>query len=125
MFDDSTARNLESTSETSLKTMTLAHDNHTGGSAVVDAPELAQPSSAEANSAPDATQHDATEHAATHSIEASHHGESAHESSNDPDHESSNQENASAGRADFAVSGRATGFHTDSRRHGAGRESVQ
>ena len=43
MFDDSTARNLES----SLETMTPAHDNHTGGSAVVDAPEHAQPSPAD------------------------------------------------------------------------------
>jgi small subunit ribosomal protein S1 len=114
LFDDSTARNLESTSETSLKTMTPAHDNHTGGSAVVDAPELAQPSSAEANSAPDATQHDATEHVATHSLEASHHDEPAHEdhatshdtsseSSSDSSSESSNQENASAGSDDFAA----------------------
>ncbi len=43
MFDDSTVRNLESSSET----MTTSHDNHTGGPAVLDAPEPAQPSPAE------------------------------------------------------------------------------
>src|SRR5271166_2826109 len=56
VFDDSTARNLES----SLQTMTPAHDNHTGGSAVLDAPEHAQPSPAESlTSAPDVPGHDA------------------------------------------------------------------
>ena len=55
LFDDSTARNLES----SLETMTPAHDTHTGGSAVVDAPEQAQPTRAEPQaSAPDAPQSD-------------------------------------------------------------------
>src|ERR1700689_4947126 len=55
LFDDSTARNLES----SIETMTPAHDNHTGGSVVVDAPELAQPSSAEPlASAPDSREND-------------------------------------------------------------------
>jgi len=55
LFDDSTARNLES----SLETMTPAHDTHTGGSAVVDAPEQAQPTPAEPQaSAPDAPQSD-------------------------------------------------------------------
>ena len=44
LLDDSTARNLDST----LETMTTAHDAHTGGSAVLDAPEHAQPSAAEA-----------------------------------------------------------------------------
>ncbi len=43
LFDDSNARNLDST----LETMTPTHDAHTGGPAVLDAPELAQPSSAE------------------------------------------------------------------------------
>ena len=55
LFDDSTARNLES----SLETMTPAHDTHTGGSAVLDAPEHAQPSTAEPMaSAPDAPEND-------------------------------------------------------------------
>src|SRR5258708_6930852 len=58
LFDDSNARNLES----SLETMTPAHDNHTGASAVVDAPEHAQPSPAEPlASAPDAPEDDALE----------------------------------------------------------------
>jgi small subunit ribosomal protein S1 len=62
LFDDSTARNSDST----LETMTPAHDNHSGGSAVVDAPELAQPSTAELHaSASDAPQseHGASENA--------------------------------------------------------------
>ena len=51
LFDDSNARNLDST----LETMTPANDAHTGGPAVLDAPELAQPSSAEplASAAPE------------------------------------------------------------------------
>ena len=51
LFDDSTARNLES----SVETMTTAHDTHTGGPAVLDAPELAQPSPVEplASAAPE------------------------------------------------------------------------
>src|ERR1035437_3994643 len=43
LFDDTTVRNPEST----IETMTSSNDSHTGGSAVVDAPEQAQPSSAE------------------------------------------------------------------------------
>src|SRR5450631_1767758 len=63
LFDDSTARNLESTSET----MTTAHDTHTGGSAVVDAPELAQPSPVETqSSAPDLHENDVHENEAAH-----------------------------------------------------------
>ena len=44
LFDDSTAHNLDS----SIETMTTAHDTHTGGPAVIDAPEPAQPSPTEA-----------------------------------------------------------------------------
>jgi small subunit ribosomal protein S1 len=67
LFDDSTARNLES----SLETMTPAHDTHTGGSAVVDAPEQAQPAPAEPlASAPDAPQSDAPENSAHESAAA-------------------------------------------------------
>jgi small subunit ribosomal protein S1 len=58
LFDDSNARNLES----SLETMTPAHDTHTGASAVIDAPEHAQPSPAEPlASAPDVHEQDAPE----------------------------------------------------------------
>jgi len=51
VFDDSTAHNPESTTTT----MTSAHDTHTGASAVIDAPEPAQPSPAElqASAAPE------------------------------------------------------------------------
>jgi len=56
LFDDSTARNLEST----LEPMTTAHDTHTGGSAVVDAPEPVQPSPAEQSSAPASHENDAS-----------------------------------------------------------------
>ena len=56
LFDDTTVRNPES----SLETMTPAHDTHTGGSAVVDAPENAQPLPAEPlASAPDASEQEA------------------------------------------------------------------
>src|SRR5580693_8382410 len=47
LFDDSTARNLES----SVQTMTSTNDTHTGGPAVLDAPEHAQHSSADQTSA--------------------------------------------------------------------------
>jgi len=58
LLDDSNARNLES----SLETMTPAHNNHTGASAVIDAPEHAQPSPAEPlASAPDAHGNDTRE----------------------------------------------------------------
>ncbi len=61
LFDDSTARNLDS----SLETMTTAHDTHTGGSAVLDAPEPAQPSAAEPlASAPESRENDARENSA-------------------------------------------------------------
>ena len=58
LLDDSNARNLES----SLETMTPEHDTHTGASAVIDAPEHAQPSPAEPlASAPDAHGNDTRE----------------------------------------------------------------
>jgi small subunit ribosomal protein S1 len=58
LFDDSNARNLDSTTQT----MTTSHDTHNGGSAVVDAPEPVQPSSAEPQaSAPDAAHASAPE----------------------------------------------------------------
>jgi small subunit ribosomal protein S1 len=51
LFDDSTARNLD----TNIETMTPAHESHSGSSAVVDAPETVETSTAEAQaSAPDA-----------------------------------------------------------------------
>jgi len=44
LYDDSTARNLDSP----IETMTNTHDTHNGGSAVIDAPEPVQPSPASA-----------------------------------------------------------------------------
>src|SRR5208282_2906579 len=56
LLDDSTARNLES----SIEPMTSSNDSHTGGSAVLDAPEQAQPTSAEPlATAPDAPKDEA------------------------------------------------------------------
>src|SRR6202795_496577 len=58
LLDDSNPRNLES----SLETMTPEHDTHTGASAVIDAPEHAQPSPAEPQaSAPEVHEHDTHE----------------------------------------------------------------
>jgi small subunit ribosomal protein S1 len=54
LHDDRTARNLDS----NVQTMTPVNDTHSGGSAVVDTPELAQPSPVEA----DASTHDAPVH---------------------------------------------------------------
>jgi small subunit ribosomal protein S1 len=51
LFDDSTARNLDS----NIETMTPAHESHSGSSAVVDAPETVETPTAEAQaSAPSA-----------------------------------------------------------------------
>src|ERR1035441_6280938 len=84
LFDDTTARNLES----SLETMTPAHDTHTGASAVLDAPEAAQPSPAEAiASAPDAPENDAPEN----------------DTRENDLPENSAPENAAAGSDDFAA----------------------
>jgi len=66
LYDDSTARNLE----TSLETMTNANDTHSGGPAVVDAPEHAQPSSAETHSSATDLHEDALEHGAAESSSA-------------------------------------------------------
>src|SRR5260370_11002157 len=84
LFDDSTARNHES----SLETMTPEHDNHTGGSAVIDAHEHAHPSPAgPPASAPDVRESDAPQ------IELP---------QNDAP-ENSTHENAAAGSDDFAA----------------------
>jgi small subunit ribosomal protein S1 len=84
LLDDTTARNLE----TSLETMTTAHDTHAGASAVLDAPEAAQPSPAEAlASAPDAQEIDTRENDAC----------------GDEPPENSGPENATAASDDFAA----------------------
>src|SRR5882762_6144671 len=84
LSDDSNVRNLES----SLETMTPAHDTHTGASAVIDAPEHAQPSAAEpVASAPEVHEHDAHENETPENVA--------------PDN--SIHENAGTGSDDFAA----------------------
>jgi small subunit ribosomal protein S1 len=94
LFDDSNARNLES----SIETMTPAHDNHTGGSVVVDAPELAQPSSAEPlASAPDVRENDVRENNSRENDSRPHEALQNDTSGN------SAHENAAASSDDFAA----------------------
>ena len=89
LFDDSNARNLES----SLETMTPAHDTHTGASAVIDAPEHAQPSAAEPQaSAPEVHEHDAHEN-----------GTRENETPENVGPDNSIHENAGTGSDDFAA----------------------
>src|SRR5271163_4720785 len=102
LFDDSNARNLES----SLETMTPANDTHSGGPAVIDAPEHAQPSPAEATtSVTESHEHDSrgtvSRETAPHD-----HGIAAHDASDNAASESaaeSASESASAGSDDFAA----------------------
>jgi small subunit ribosomal protein S1 len=89
LLDDSNARNLES----SLETMTPAHDNHTGASAVIDAPEHAQPLPAEPlASAPDVHENDVHEN-----------GSRENATSENVAPENTAHENAGAGSDDFAA----------------------
>ncbi len=91
LFDDSTARNLES----SIEPMTTSHDTHTGASAVIDAPEHAQPSSAELQaSTHDANEHGVNEHAAHDHDTHGHESEAA---------ENSGQDSSASGSDDFAA----------------------
>src|SRR3984885_13436770 len=94
LYDDSTARNLES----SLETMTPANDNHTGGPAVLDAPEHAQPSPAETTaSATDNLHHDSPQHDPAHN-------EPAHSDAAQVEvHESTSQDAGSPASDDFAA----------------------
>jgi small subunit ribosomal protein S1 len=102
LFDDSNAPN----SESSLETMTPAHDNHTGGSAVVDAPELAQPSPAETPATtPDARENDSPANANSTSkvrgIDTS--DSSVKRTSTDEEHDDSAHDSGSGGSDDFAA----------------------
>ena len=92
LFDDTTVRNPEST----IETMTSSNDSHTGGSAVVDAPEQAQPSSAEPlASAPDVPENGVPENdIAENDVPGS-------EAPKDPTSET--HENAAAASDDFAA----------------------
>ena len=94
LFDNSNARNLES----SLETMTPAHDTHTGASAVIDAPEHAQPSAAEPlASAPEVHEHD------THENDAHENSARENESPENVAPDNSIHENAGTGSDDFAA----------------------
>jgi small subunit ribosomal protein S1 len=114
LFDESTARNLESSTlesnslesnnvASSLETMTPSHDSHTGGSAVIDAPEHAQPSPAETTtetmtSAPVEHAHDDQGHNEAHQPSAPDHGVQSHEEA-----DASAHEDGSASSDDFAA----------------------
>jgi small subunit ribosomal protein S1 len=97
LFDD-TARNNDS----SIETMTPSNHSHNGGSAVVDAPEHAQPTSAEHTSAPTSERDNST---ATHASEVHNkvHNQDHKEDHNDHTHEDSAHENSSFGNDDFAA----------------------
>ena len=101
MLDESSARN-----ESSLETMTPSNNSHSGGSAVVDAPEHAQPSSAEQTSAADSLRRD-SEHTDLQQNESQHHDRehdsAQHDAAHDDVVESSAHDNNSAGNDDFAA----------------------
>ncbi|HXM09486.1 MAG TPA: 30S ribosomal protein S1 [Terriglobales bacterium] len=98
LFDDSTARNLES----SIETMTTSHDTHTGASAVVDAPEHAQLSPAETPATtPDARENNNL-HAEAHENSASANSASVNQYHNE-DREDFSHDSAAAGSDDFAA----------------------
>ena len=99
MLDDSTARNLEST----LETMTPAHDTQTGASAVLDAPESAQPSPAEPlASAPESRENDALQNDALQNA-APENDAPANDAAESAAPEASAQENATVASDDFAA----------------------
>ena len=99
LLDDSTARNLEST----LETMTPAHDTQTGASAVLDAPESAQPSPAEPlASAPESRENDALQNDALQNA-APENDAPANDAAESAAPEASAQENATVASDDFAA----------------------
>jgi small subunit ribosomal protein S1 len=89
---DNTARNNDS----SIETMTPSNNSHTGGSAVVDAPEHAQPSSAEQTSA--SSQQDGTTQTG-----ATYDQDNGHSQAKNNAHEDSVHESSSFGNDDFAA----------------------
>src|SRR6266853_1680621 len=95
LFDD-TARNNDS----SIETMTPSNNSHTGGSAVVDAPEHAQPSSAEQVSA-SSQQDGTTETGAGH--EQAHDQDNGHSQTRNNAREDSTHDSSSFGNDDFAA----------------------
>jgi small subunit ribosomal protein S1 len=116
LFDDSTVRSLElgssesssseSSPETSVsQTMTSSHDTHTGGSAVIDAPEHAQPSPAETPASASAVHENDVQAHDVHGSDAREHGGRDHgiQAQADEASENSAHEDASAGSDDFAA----------------------
>jgi small subunit ribosomal protein S1 len=116
LFDDSTVRSLElgssesssseSSPETSVsQTMTSSHDTHTGGSAVIDAPEHAQPSLAETPASASAVHENDVQAQDVHGNDAREHGGRDHgiQAQADETSENSTHEDASAGSDDFAA----------------------
>src|ERR1700678_2324299 len=98
LFDDSTARNLES----SIETRTTSHDTPTGASAVVAAPEHAQLSPAETPATtPDARENNNL-HAEAHENSASANSASVNQYHNE-DREDFSHDSAAAGSDDFAA----------------------
>ena len=95
LFDD-TARNNDS----SIETMTPSNNSHTGGSAVVDAPEHAQPSSAEQVSA-SSQQDGTTETGAGH--EQAHDQDNGHSQARNNAREDSTHDSGSFSNDDFAA----------------------
>jgi small subunit ribosomal protein S1 len=100
LFDDSTARNFDS----SPQTMTPTNDSHTGGSAVLDAPEHAQSSPVELHASAETTTELSAETSATKAEPATAKTD-AHQSENlqKENHENSFSDSFSGGSDDFAA----------------------
>jgi small subunit ribosomal protein S1 len=96
LFDDSNARNLES----SIETMTTTHDTHSGASAVIDPPEHAQSSPAEMQASAPETSHSEEHETSTHGIAVHDPTPAAVDATQ---REGSASESASAGSDDFAA----------------------
>src|SRR3984893_9575242 len=102
LLDESSARN-----ESSLETMTPSNNSHSGGSAVVDAPEHAQPSSSEQTSATDSLRRD-SQHTDLQQNESQQdrdreHYSAQHDAAHNDAVESSAHDSNSAGSDDFAA----------------------
>jgi small subunit ribosomal protein S1 len=107
LFDESTVRNLDS----SIETMTTTHDTHTGGSAVIDAPEHAQPSTADLqasahevhqNDVPDNAAHEHDAHDA-HDKQAREKADAENQAIENEAAENFGSDNAGGGSDDFAA----------------------
>src|ERR1017187_3162648 len=113
LFDDSTARNFDS----SPQTMTPTNDSHTGGSAVLDAPEHAQPSPVELHASAEPIAETTTELAAETSAAKAEPAAPNTEADQNKNHQKENHQNSfsdsfSSGSDDFAAA--LEGFETES-----------